>query len=90
MPRNRKSKEKALPEKQDDIEISEAEQWRLINQTGILKQPIPRPNVEDIEKEEDSSLAEEIFGAITMIIPFSFCFLLFEMYVAVKLGPRMC
>lgn len=82
MPRNRKSKGTASQGEHNPIEMSEEEQWRLINQTGILKQPIPRSNAADIEKEEDSTLGDEIFSAITLIMPFSFCFLLFEMCVA--------
>jgi len=88
MSRNRKSKEKTSQDVQGDIEISEEEQWRLINETGILKQPIPRPNAEDIKKEEEHTLAEEIFSAITLIIPFSFCLLLFEILIHFQYGKK--
>jgi len=86
MPRNRKSKETVPQGEVNDIEMSEEEQWRLINQTGILKQPIPRPGAADIEKEYD--LADEIFSAITMIIPFTFCFLLFEILIHFQYGKK--
>jgi len=67
---------KATPQ---NLEISEGEQWRLINETGILKEAIPRRNTATVD--EDSPLAEEIFAAVTMIIPFSFLLFLFDMYV---------
>ncbi|KAF7966791.1 hypothetical protein HWV62_36995 [Athelia sp. TMB] len=89
MPRNRKSKENTPQDAQSGIEISEEEQWRLINETGILKQPIPRPSAEDVEKEQDQTLADEIFSAITLIIPFTFCLLLFEMFVATQLNSHV-
>jgi hypothetical protein len=67
------------PEPPQNIEIPEAEQWRLINETGILKKAIPKPNT--VAAEDDTPLAEEIFGAVTLIIPFSFLLFLFDMYV---------
>lgn len=75
----RKAKAKT-PEPAQSLEIPEEEQWRLINETGILKQAIPRPNI-PTTAQEDLPLAEEIFGAVTLIIPFSFLLLLFDMCV---------
>lgn len=64
------------------IEISEEEQWRLINQSGILKGPalqaIQRPESVP-EPEEEPSLGDEIFNAILLIIPFSGILLLMEL-----------
>jgi len=66
------------------VDISEEEQWRLVNETGILKKAIPTANVATVE--EDTPLAEEIFGAVALIIPFSFLLLLFDMCVF----PSIC
>ena len=77
---NRKSK----PNKPGDaiskehLEISEEDQWRLINDTGILKQPISRPTRAE-DEEESTSLGDEIFNSVTLIIPFSFLLLMMEM-----------
>lgn len=81
MPRNRKSKTKTVDETvqpANNIQISEEEQWRLINQTGILKDAMPRPSPV-VEEEEGLSFGDEIFNAIILIIPFSFLLLMFEM-----------
>ena len=65
--------------RRQNLEISEEEQWRLINETGILKEAIPRQNTATLE--EDTPLAEELFAAVTLIIPFSFLLFLFDMSV---------
>jgi hypothetical protein len=72
----RKAKHKT-PEPPQKLEISEEEQWRLINETGILKDDRNIP----VAEQEDTPLAEEIFGAVTLIIPFSFVLFLFDLYV---------
>lgn len=84
MARNRKAKPETLSGPTPNLEISEEEQWRLINETGILKKPIPRSSAAtmEVEKEEDvTPLAEEIFNSVILIVPFSFLLLMFEMYV---------
>lgn len=68
------------------IDITEDEQWRLINQSGILQNPalVQESRVEstvDVE-EEEISLCDEIFNAVMLIIPFSSLLLLMEMYVS--------
>jgi hypothetical protein len=82
MARNRKAKAENSSEPCPNLEISEEEQWRLINETGILKEAIPRPSaVVEAEEKEDTPLAEEIFNSVILIIPFSFLLLMFEMCV---------
>jgi hypothetical protein len=81
MVRSRKATTKT-PEPPQKLEISEEEQWRLINETGILKEAIPIPNVATVK--EDTSLAEEIFGTVALIIPFSFLLILFDMCVSLS------
>jgi hypothetical protein len=68
------------------IDITEDEQWRLINQSGILQNPtlVQESRVEstvDVE-EEEISLCDEIFNAVMLIMPFSSLLLLMEMYVS--------
>jgi len=79
-----------------DLQISREEQLRLIEQTGILnKVPTPdgdheptpgstRPRADqekEEEEEEEYPLAEEIFAAMTLLVPMSF--LLLMMYILV-------
>lgn len=68
------------------IDITEDEQWRLINQSGILQNPalVQESRVEstvDVEDEE-IYLCDEIFNSVMLIIPFSSLLLLMEMYVS--------
>ena len=72
------------------IDITEDEQWRLINQSGILRNPalVQESRVEstvDVEDEENF-LGDEIFNAVLLIIPFSSLLLLMEMYVSHSLS----
>ncbi|KAG2042940.1 hypothetical protein BDR03DRAFT_989972 [Suillus americanus] len=52
------------------VEISEDEQWRLIEQTGVLRKisDTQKPG-ETTDNVESLSLADEIFNAVTYIIP---------------------
>lgn len=73
------------------LRISEEEQLRLIERTGIVKEiPVsgqrqheasstsPRASVDE---DEDYPLAEEIFAATTLLIPMSFLLLMMYMWV---------
>jgi hypothetical protein len=65
-------------------DIPEDEQWRLVNESGILGKVvsgIPRKQVIN-DEEAVTPLAEEIFGAILLIIPFSSLLLMMEMFVS--------
>lgn len=73
------------------IEITKDEQWRLINQSGILQNPSLESMVESTiaEEEEKLSLCDEIFNAVMLIIPFSTLLLLMVMYVSHNMShPR--
>ncbi|KAI0939128.1 hypothetical protein AcW1_004247 [Taiwanofungus camphoratus] len=79
----KKSKASKSPKATEDVGIPEEDQWRIINQTGILKnlpQSTGGPTVTGVP-EEDTPFAEEIFNATLFIIPMSFLLLLMEMYV---------
>lgn len=93
MGRNRKERRQKLAEEKEEeeessdsggLELTEEEQWRLVNETGILKKlaaepsrPAPRPSDED--EEDVSPFAEEIFQTTCFAIPMSFMLLLMEM-----------
>ena len=70
------------------MEIPEDEQWRLIDQSGILKQAQTEDNDSDNDDDEDSSLPDEIFNAVLYIIPFSFLLLMMEMYALLPVHCR--
>jgi hypothetical protein len=72
------------------IDITEDEQWRLINQSGILQNPalVQESRIQstvDVE-DEDISLCDEIFNAVTLIIPFSSLLLLMEILIHHQYG----
>lgn len=78
---------RAKPEK-PLIEIDEEEQWRIINESGILNNPAlktgslsPGQTTAVQEVNEEMTLGDEIFNALLLIIPFSSLLLLFEVYV---------
>lgn len=78
----------ASASKSSAIDIPEDEQWRIIEQTGILKQAgtsgskVPAEG-NDEEDYDISPLADEIFRALYLAIPMSFMLLLMEMYVSI-------
>ncbi|KAH8999293.1 hypothetical protein EDB92DRAFT_1833448 [Lactarius akahatsu] len=79
------------------VQISEEEQLRLIEQTGILKEipasgqrheassATPRADVDD---DDDYPLAEEIFVATTLLIPMSFLLLMMYILVHFQYGQQ--
>jgi hypothetical protein len=77
---NRKAKLQTSAQNLDSprTEIPEDEQWRLVNESGILSN-VPRAQVTD---DEEATPADEIFNAVLLIIPFSFLLLLMEMFVS--------
>ena len=67
----------------EEVKLSEEEQWRLINESGVLER-LSRTGHDDskfTEVETRSPLPDEIFNATLLIIPFSFLLLMFEMCV---------
>jgi hypothetical protein len=81
----------ASTRKDAPADIPEDEQWRLIEQSGILKR-LPRPEhanepeqdePQSHEDEEDDSvcspLMEEIFNSILLIIPFTSLYIMMDM-----------
>ncbi|OJT13339.1 hypothetical protein TRAPUB_10105 [Trametes pubescens] len=81
----------ASASKSTAIDIPEEEQWRIIEQTGILKQAgtsgskVPEVG-NDEEDYEISPLADEIFRALYLVIPMSFMLLLMEILVHNQYG----
>lgn len=63
----------------DQPEISEQEQWRIINETGLLKE-LPNPlRTKSVGAEEETPFAEEILNAMLLIAPFTFLLVLMDM-----------
>jgi hypothetical protein len=64
-------------------EISEAEQWRIIQETGLLQQlqTQPEPQAQTVTVEDDDEgtpLADELLDALFIITPFCFLLTLME------------
>ncbi|KAK0468306.1 uncharacterized protein EV420DRAFT_1503711 [Desarmillaria tabescens] len=73
------------------IQLSEEEQWRLINESGVLHKVATAedsPSSEGIKQgqEEDTPLAEEIFDAVVLIIPFTFLLVMMEILIHQQYG----
>ena len=83
----RKNQGKASSSKGEPVDIPEAEQWRIIQESGILKQ-IPKDSKTtkaedgvDDQGDDLSPFAEEVLNSMMLIIPMSFMLLLMDMYV---------
>ncbi|KAK0193648.1 hypothetical protein F5146DRAFT_392328 [Armillaria mellea] len=69
-----------------DPTLTKEEKWHLMQESEDL-QNSDGPGVDEIE-EQDSPLAEEIFTAITMIVPFSFLLLMMEILIRYQYGKH--
>ncbi|KAI1792949.1 hypothetical protein LXA43DRAFT_299987 [Ganoderma leucocontextum] len=94
MARNRKTQSKAASSNGEPVDIPEAEQWRIIQESGVLKQIAKvskTTKAEDgVDDEEDglSPFAEEVFNAMMLIIPMSFMLLLMDVLVHFQYGRQ--
>lgn len=81
--------DKSQSQNAPELQISEEERWRLIEQSGILKK-VPTADHEPTssstpqanqgnDEEEEYPLAEELFAATTILIPISFLLLMMYM-----------
>jgi hypothetical protein len=73
--KNTKSAKESPP---NQAEISEEEQWRIINETGLLKQMQPSSRAIRVE-EEETPFAMEILNALLLIAPFTFLLVMMDM-----------
>ncbi|KAF8915960.1 hypothetical protein CPB85DRAFT_389537 [Mucidula mucida] len=97
MVKKRKQQKPESPAPSEGLDIPEDEQWRLIQESGVLNQiPLEKPPggstafhppPADVQ-DEDSSLSDEIFNAILYIIPFSFCLLMMEILIHHQYGKQ--
>ncbi|KAK0235758.1 hypothetical protein EDD85DRAFT_613296 [Armillaria nabsnona] len=69
-----------------DPTLTKEEKWRLMQESEDFRNS-DGPGVDEIE-EQDSPLAEEIFTAITMIVPFSFLLLMMEILIRYQYGKH--
>jgi hypothetical protein len=60
-------------------EIPEEEQWRIINETGLLKQLPNPPRTAQVEEEEETPFAEEILNTMLLVVPFTFLLVMMDM-----------
>jgi hypothetical protein len=77
--RRRSSSQDSSSSHPEPINIPEEEQWRLINETGVLASS--PADMDDSSEQEETSLADEIFDAVLLIVPVSFLLLLMDMCV---------
>ncbi|KAG2146742.1 hypothetical protein DEU56DRAFT_786183 [Suillus clintonianus] len=83
MARNRQ-KTQTTPAQKPLLEISEDEQWRLIQEAGVLRKitesDIQKPG-ETAGNVEPLPLAEEIFNAVVFIMPFTFFLIMMDILI---------
>ncbi|KAG2135918.1 uncharacterized protein EDB93DRAFT_796751 [Suillus bovinus] len=81
MARKRQTTE-TTPEQKPLVEISEDEQWRLIEQTGVLRKISdtrkPGETTDDVER---LPLADEIFNAVVFIMPLTFFLIMMDILI---------
>ncbi|KAF8484947.1 hypothetical protein DFH94DRAFT_624346 [Russula ochroleuca] len=90
--KNDKNQSQNAPE----LQVSTEEQWRLIEQSGILKKvpasdrrPTTPPQAsQGNDDEEEYPLAEEIFAATTLLIPISFLLLMMYILIHFQYGQQ--
>ncbi|KAF8165427.1 hypothetical protein B0H34DRAFT_689146 [Crassisporium funariophilum] len=71
------------------VEISEDEQWRLIDQSGILNEAsLLQTEQTATVNVEEITLFDEVFNAVLLIIPFSSLLLLMEILIRHQYGRR--
>ncbi|KAJ3559840.1 hypothetical protein NM688_g90 [Phlebia brevispora] len=94
MAKKRKTAGAASSSKQQEplINITEEEQWRIIRDSGILHKIKKTDGDSESEVAEGepllSPLTEEIFSAMTLIIPHSFLLLMMEILIHYQYGRR--
>ncbi|KAJ8590308.1 hypothetical protein M405DRAFT_816436 [Rhizopogon salebrosus TDB-379] len=71
-----------VPAQKPPVEISEDEQWRLIQESGVLKKISDTPKPEEaVGNGEPLPLAEEIFNAVVLIMPFTFFLVMMDILI---------
>jgi hypothetical protein len=69
-----------IPAQKPLVEISEDEQWRLIQESGVLKKiSTQNPEESTIDNDEALPLAEEIFNTVVLLMPFTFFLIMMDM-----------
>ncbi|KAG1806899.1 uncharacterized protein HD556DRAFT_1224841 [Suillus plorans] len=64
------------------VDISEDEQWRLIEQTGVLRKVAEtRKPKETTDNVEPLPLADEIFNAVVFIMPLTFFLIMMDILI---------
>lgn len=84
MARQRKTQKQPTKSSAPEDTIPEEEQWRLIDQTGVLKNVHRADGTEElqtIDSDNDpfSPLCLEIFNTFLLIIPFSSLYIMMDM-----------
>ncbi|KAG0709542.1 hypothetical protein DFH29DRAFT_2158 [Suillus ampliporus] len=71
------------------VEIPEDEQWRLIQEAGVLRKisDTQKP-AETTDNAEPLPLAEEIFNAVVLIMPFTFFLIMMDILIHQQYAQR--
>ncbi|PFH51439.1 hypothetical protein AMATHDRAFT_74986 [Amanita thiersii Skay4041] len=87
--RSKKASKSSKRSEQDMLHIPDEEQWRLVNESGILKKlEVPKPKFSQDQTEEPLPLGEEIFNATMLIVPFCFLLLMMDILIHRQYGQE--
>ncbi|KAF8741139.1 hypothetical protein AX14_005735 [Amanita brunnescens Koide BX004] len=82
MVRRRGNKTPAPAQKGNEkLDIPDDEQWRLINESGLLKKLDAASPELSTEEPDEISLGDEVFDAALLVIPFSFLLLMMDILI---------
>lgn len=74
----------------EKLDIPDDEQWRLINESGLLKKLDAASPELSTEAPDEISLGDEVFDAALLVIPFSFLLLMMDMSVPCRSFVCLC
>lgn len=76
-----RGKKNTAQKSNEQLVIPEDEQWRLVNESGLLKTFGNKNPEVSTEEPDEVPPADDIFDAVFLIIPFSFLLLIMDMSV---------
>jgi hypothetical protein len=73
---------KQIPRQAADDDISDTDKWRIIEQSGVLKNAATQSTANEVD--QDSNTLDYVLQAVFLAFPFSFLFATFEVTVQVQ------
>ena len=91
MVRQRELNKAPAQKSNEKLVIPDDEQWRLINESGLLKTiDAASPQLSTEEPDDEYSLVDEAFDAALLVVPFSFLLFMMDMSVSCQSFVFLC